>query len=93
MHVFKNARPNTQEVLRGVSNESNCRCMAGASKLQEFLARSMTLSISPGGLVVFCFVFFCFCAAPVVLCPVVWVGWSLCSVWVLPGLMYSFFLP
>lgn len=40
--VFENARPNIQEVLQAISTESSYWCMAGASKLQELLARSLT---------------------------------------------------
>lgn len=39
--VFDNVRPNIQEVLRSVNTEGGLWCLAGASKLQELVLRSL----------------------------------------------------
>jgi hypothetical protein len=44
--VFDHVRPNTQEVLRAVDTEGSLWCMAGASKLQELVSRSLSFSLS-----------------------------------------------
>ena len=41
--VFEGARPVVEVMLQSVANESNLWCLAGASALHEFLARSWVL--------------------------------------------------